>query len=62
LKLGIKMSSTASSSGSSAYRVQTWAIVHGLTSLLISHSYMPWPDRDTLTEHLLQRHCADWRR
>jgi AcrR family transcriptional regulator len=25
-----------------------WSVVHGLTSLLISHPDMPWPDRDEL--------------
>jgi len=31
-----------------------WSLVHGLTSLLISHPDMPWPDRETLTKHLLE--------
>jgi AcrR family transcriptional regulator len=28
-----------------------WSVVHGLTSLLISHPDMPWPDHEALIEH-----------
>ncbi len=31
---------------------QAWSMVHGLTSLLISHPGMPWPDREQLLEHI----------
>ncbi len=31
-----------------------WSVVHGLTSLLISHPDLPWPDREVLTKHLLE--------
>lgn len=30
-----------------------WAGVHGLTSLLISKPWFPWPDRDALVDRLL---------
>jgi AcrR family transcriptional regulator len=38
--------------------VELWAIVHGLTSLLISKPTFPWPDPDALTDHLLMSTCA----
>jgi AcrR family transcriptional regulator len=31
-----------------------WAVVHGITSLLISKPTFPWPDREHLIEHLLR--------
>jgi len=31
-----------------------WSLVHGITSLLISHPYLPWPDQDELVEHLIE--------
>lgn len=30
-----------------------WSVVHGLTSLLISHPDLPWPDREPLLDFLL---------
>jgi AcrR family transcriptional regulator len=33
--------------------VELWALVHGITSLLISKPDFPWPDRDALVDHLL---------
>jgi AcrR family transcriptional regulator len=34
-----------------------WAVVHGVTSLLIAKPDFPWPDVDTLLEHLLVVQC-----
>jgi len=38
--------------------VELWAVVHGLTSLIISKPTFSWPDADTLTDHLLTVTCA----
>lgn len=32
---------------------QSWSATHGITSLLLSHPDMPWPDRDALIEQIL---------
>jgi AcrR family transcriptional regulator len=34
-----------------------WAVVHGITSILISHPQFPWPDRDALIDHILRLQC-----
>jgi AcrR family transcriptional regulator len=33
--------------------VELWAVVHGITSLLISKPDFPWPDRDAVVDDLL---------
>ncbi|HEV3354370.1 MAG TPA: TetR/AcrR family transcriptional regulator [Acidimicrobiales bacterium] len=38
--------------------LELWAVVHGLTSLLISKPMFSWPDADALTDHLLMATCA----
>jgi len=35
-----------------------WAVVHGVTSILISHPHFPWPDNEKLIDHLLRVQCA----
>jgi len=34
-----------------------WAVVHGVTSLLIAKPDFPWPDVDLLLDHLLRVQC-----
>ena len=38
--------------------LELWAVVHGLTSLVISKPMFSWPDVDALTDHLLTATCA----
>jgi AcrR family transcriptional regulator len=38
--------------------VELWAVVHGLTSLIISKPTFSWPEAETLTDHLLTTTCA----
>jgi hypothetical protein len=33
--------------------ISLWSIVHGITSLLLTHPQFPWPDRDELVNHVL---------
>jgi AcrR family transcriptional regulator len=35
-----------------------WAVVHGITSILISHPHFPWPDNEKLIDHVLRLQCA----
>ncbi len=35
-----------------------WAVVHGITSILISHPHFPWPDNEMLIDHLLRLQCV----
>ena len=34
--------------------ISLWSIVHGITSLLLTHPTFPWPDRDALIEYVLR--------
>ena len=34
--------------------ISLWSIVHGITSLLLTHPNFPWPDRDALIEYVLR--------
>jgi AcrR family transcriptional regulator len=38
--------------------LELWAVVHGLTSLIISKPMFSWPDADALTDHLLVATCT----
>jgi AcrR family transcriptional regulator len=38
--------------------LELWAVVHGLTSLVISKPMFSWPDVDALSDHLLTATCA----
>jgi AcrR family transcriptional regulator len=38
-----------------------WSSVHGITSLLLAHPDMPWPDRDALVEQILDGTFASLR-
>ena len=38
--------------------IELWAIVHGLTSLIVSKPTFSWPDAEALTDHLLAATCA----
>ena len=35
-----------------------WSVVHGITSILISHPRLPWPDNEKLIDHVLRLQCA----
>jgi len=35
-----------------------WSVVHGITSILISHPHFPWPDNEKLIDHVLRLQCA----
>lgn len=35
-----------------------WSVVHGITSILISHPHLPWPDNEKLIDHVLRLQCA----
>jgi len=35
-----------------------WSVVHGITSILISHPHFPWPDSEKLIDHVLRVQCA----
>jgi AcrR family transcriptional regulator len=41
-----------------AVALELWAVVHGVTSLIISKPAFGWPDADALTDHLLTATCA----
>ena len=34
-----------------------WSVVHGITSILISHPHFPWPDNEKLIDHVLRLQC-----
>ena len=34
-----------------------WSVVHGITSILISHPHFPWPDNVKLIDHVLRLQC-----
>ena len=35
-----------------------WSVVHGITSILISHPHFPWPDNEKLIDHVLRLQCT----
>jgi AcrR family transcriptional regulator len=35
-----------------------WSVVHGITSILISHPHFPWPDNEKLIDHVIRLQCA----
>ena len=39
-----------------------WMMVHGITSLLIAKPDFPWPDRETLIDHVMRVYSAGLRR
>ena len=39
-----------------------WMMVHGVTSLLIAKPDFPWPDRETLIDHVMRTYAGGLRR